>query len=272
MKLESSTDTGPQILPLRAFSDNYIWLLERGRHAVLVDPGDAGPALAHLAAAGLQLVAILVTHHHPDHTGGIEGILAQLQGDVPIPVYGPASEDIASVNCPLVDGDRVELPELQASFEVIAVPGHTRGHIAYYGRKLCGCGVLFCGDTLFPCGCGRLFEGTPAQMHASLGRLAALPAATKLYCAHEYTQANIHFALAVEPDNEALHQREQQVARLRAADLPTVPSTVELELATNPFLRVTAPTVRASAQRSSGEQLTEPVAVFAAIRAWKNKF
>lgn len=272
MSLENLTDSGLQILPLRAFRDNYIWLLRRGRYAVLVDPGDAAPALDHLAAEGLQLAAILVTHHHEDHVGGIDHILSQLRYDTPVPVYGPAAENIAGVDHPLVDGDRVDLPALQAKFEVIAVPGHTRGHIAYYGRKLCGCGVLFCGDTLFAGGCGRIFEGTPDEMHGSLNRLAALPAQTQVYCAHEYTEANIRFALAVEANNPVLAARAEAVARLRAADLPTVPSTLGLELATNPFLRCNEPAVRASAEGISGERQQSAAAVFAAIRAWKNKF
>ena len=272
MKLESLTDSGPQILPLRAFRDNYIWLLRRGQSAVVVDPGEAAPVLAYLTAENLQLAAILVTHHHEDHVGGLDEILAQLRYDSPLPVYGPQMENIAGVNQPLGDGDRVELPSLQASLEVLAVPGHTRGHIAYYGRKLCGCGALFCGDTLFACGCGRLFEGTPAQMWRSLQRLAALPAATRVYCAHEYTEANIRFAQAVEPDNAALHERAQEVARLRAAALPSVPSVLAEELATNPFLRCAAPAVREAAQQYSGQIQADALAVFTAIRDWKNKF
>jgi len=272
MNLDTVTDSGLQIIPLRAFRDNYIWLLRRGQFAALVDPGDAAPALAYLEAERLKLAAILITHHHEDHAGGVDGILMQLQYDAPIPVYGPAAENIAGVNQSLVDGDRVHLPALEASFEVIAVPGHTRGHIAYYGRKLCACGVLFCGDTLFAAGCGRVFEGTPAQMWHSLARLAALPAATRVYCAHEYTEANIRFALAVEPDNAALSERAAAVARLRQADLPTVPSTLADELATNPFLRYDQPTVRSAAERVSGEGQPDAIAVFTAIRAWKNKF
>ncbi|HUW37663.1 MAG TPA: hydroxyacylglutathione hydrolase [Rhodocyclaceae bacterium] len=256
------------IVPIAAFSDNYIWLLRRGRHAAVVDPGDAAPVLAHLEQHRLELAAILVTHHHGDHIGGIEALLAHSR----VPVFGPAGEAIDEVDRQLKDGDRVELPELDTSFEVIAVPGHTRGHIAYYGRNPSACGVLFCGDTLFACGCGRVFEGTPQQMWRSLARIAALPPDTRIYCAHEYTQANIRFALAVEPDNAALRARAEAVARLRAAATPTVPSTLAEELATNPFLRWDAPAVIASAARAGGSEAEGPEAVFAAIREWKNKF
>lgn len=260
-----------EIVPLRAFNDNYIWLLRRNDHAVIVDPGDAAPVLAYLEEHRLTLSAILVTHHHGDHIGGIGDLLAHPK--VPrVPVFGPANEAIETVSRPLADGDRVELPQLGAAFEVIAVPGHTRGHIAYYGRNIHSCGVLFCGDTLFACGCGRILEGTPQQMWRSLARLAALPGETRAYCAHEYTQANIRFALAVEPDNAALQARGAEVLKLRAADQPTVPSTLSDELATNPFLRWDAPAVIAQANRFSGAALATPEAVFAAIREWKNKF
>ena len=272
MKLEVLSDKGPQIIPLRAFRDNYIWLLRLGPYAAVIDPGEAAPVLAYLAAEKLQLLAILATHHHDDHVGGIAEILAQLQKETLIPVYGPQAENIAGVTQALVDGDRVDLPALQSSFEVMEVPGHTRGHIAYYGRQLCGSGAVFCGDTLFACGCGRIFEGTPAQMWQSLCRLAALPAATRVYCAHEYTEANIQFALAVEPDNADLGRRATEVAELRAKDLPTVPSTLADELATNPFLRAAAPQVRHAAANFSGTGPIDDDAVFTAIRAWKNKF
>lgn len=265
------TETGLQIVPLCAFRDNYIWLMRRGAYALVVDPGDATPVLDYLQAEQLQLCAILVTHHHDDHAGGIADILARLPGDAP-PVYGPAVEEIAAVDHPLGDGDRVDLPALRAQFEVIAVPGHTRGHIAYYGGKLADCGVLFCGDTLFVAGCGRVFEGTPEQMWHSLQRLAALPPTTQLYCAHEYSQANIRFALAVEADNAALAQRAVLIDRLRAAGQPTVPSALADELATNPFLRSGAPTVRRAAELYSGKTQAREADVFAAIRDWKNKF
>lgn len=257
-----------EIVPLHAFNDNYIWLLRRNDAAVIVDPGDEAPVLDYLEEHRLTLSAILVTHHHGDHIGGIEGLLAHRK----VPVYGPAAEAIETVSNPLGDGDRVELPQIGASFDVIAVPGHTRGHIAYYGRNIHACGVLFCGDTLFACGCGRILEGTPQQMWRSLARLAALPGDTRAYCAHEYTQANIRFALAVEPGNAALRTRAAAVAKLRAADQATVPSILSEELATNPFLRWDSPEVTAAANRFSGQKLTGPEAVFTAIREWKNKF
>ncbi len=170
-----------EVVPVPAFEDNYIWLLVRGSHAVAVDPGDAQPVFAHLAQHALTLTAILCTHHHGDHVGGNRALIARF----PVPVYGPAAEPIPALTHPVQDGDTIALPELDARFEVIGVPGHTAGHVAYYGA-----GCLFCGDTLFACGCGRLFEGTPAQMHASLARLAALPDDTAVYCAHEYTLAS----------------------------------------------------------------------------------
>ena len=261
-----------EIVPIAAFSDNYIWLLRNATHAAVVDPGDAGPVLAYLEKHQLELCAILVTHHHDDHIVGIEEILAHAPAHSRLPVYGPADEAISEVNRPLADGELLELADLNTSFAVIAVPGHTRGHIAYYGRALCECGAVFCGDTLFACGCGRIFEGTAQQMWQSLCRIAALPGQTQVYCAHEYTQANIRFALAVEPDNAALIARAAEVTRLRAEALPTVPSTLATELATNPFLRSDVPAVIAAASRVSGGSPKHPEAVFAAIRTWKNTF
>lgn len=243
-----------------AFKDNYIWLLHKGDEAVVVDPGDAAPVKARLAAHGLRLVAILITHHHADHQGGISDLLAAGQ----VPVYGPANESITGCTVPLSGGDRVQI--LGETLEVIDVPGHTAGHIAYAMP-----GALFCGDTLFAGGCGRLFEGTPAQMFASLGKLAALPGDTRVYCAHEYTEANLRFAAAVEPGNPALQQRIVEVAATRSRGAATVPSRLSEELETNPFLRAHIPAVAAAAAKR-GCHDDDPLSVFTAIREWKNSF
>ena len=255
------------IQALRAFEDNYIWLLREGRHVVAVDPGDAAPVLRYLAEENASLAAILLTHHHGDHTGGVADLLARN----PVPVYGPAGEPIAGITVPLREGDAVALPGFQDRFQVIDVPGHTRGHIAYYGGSE-GHGVLFCGDTLFACGCGRLFEGTARQMWASLGKLAALPPDTLVFCAHEYTQSNIRFALAVEPGNAALQARAERVAQLRRDQQPTVPFPLAEELETNPFLRSAHPEVIRSAERHCGTSLSGASEVFAVLREWKNTF
>jgi hydroxyacylglutathione hydrolase len=251
------------IQALHAFEDNYIWLLRDGRRVVAIDPGDASPVLRYLEEQNASLAAILITHHHGDHTGGIDDLLSR----GPVPIFGPAGEAIAGVTVPRRGGDTVHLPELQGRFQVMDVPGHTRGHIAYYGH-----GALFCGDTLFACGCGRLFEGTAEQMWASLCRLAALPGETLVYCAHEYTQSNIRFALAVEPGNAALQMRALRVAQLRADKQPTVPFKLAEELGTNPFLRCGEAEVVASAERHSGGKLSADSQVFAALREWKNGF
>ncbi|MCF8150028.1 MAG: hydroxyacylglutathione hydrolase [Burkholderiaceae bacterium] len=257
-----------EILALRAFDDNYIWLLRSAGYAAVVDPGDAAPVLAHLEQSGDRLCAVLATHHHPDHVGG----LAEILGRFPVPVFGPRLENIAGVSHPLEGGERIELPQLALELEVISVPGHTRGHIAYYGPSLGDSGALFCGDTLFGAGCGRLFEGTPTQMLDSLSRLAVLPAPTLVYCAHEYTQSNMRFALAVEPDNIAIQKRSEDVARERAANRATIPTRIQLELETNPFLRWDAPGVRAAAASRLGHQPADAVETFTAIREWKNRF
>jgi hydroxyacylglutathione hydrolase len=251
------------IEPLAAFNDNYIWWISDGANAAVVDPGDAAPVAARLAATRQELAAILVTHHHADHTGGIAALTHARPA---LPVHGPVSEAMASITQPERDGARFRL--LGVEFEVIAVPGHTLDHVAYFAPEL---EALFCGDTLFAGGCGRVFEGTPARMLQSLSRLAALPAATRVYCAHEYTLANLRFALAVEPGNAALRERMRRCARLRDQGMPTVPSTIGEELATNPFLRTHVAAVGASARRQDGSAST-PAAIFAALRAWKNRF
>ena len=254
------------VLHVRAFKDNYIWLLrgDSRAHVALVDPGDAAPVLEALPRLGLEPAAILCTHHHHDHTGGIAELLHHFPG---LPVYGPAHEDIEGLTHPLREADEVHLPALNLSFRVLDIPGHTRGHIAYYGH-----GWLFSGDTLFSAGCGKLFEGTAAQMHNSLARLSALPSDTEVYCGHEYTVANLRFALTVEPDNAAARAYQSEAEALRAAGEPTLPSTLERERQINPFLRVSAATVRAAAEKETGETLSDSVAVFAAIRRWKDNY
>jgi hydroxyacylglutathione hydrolase len=252
-----------EIVPLPAFQDNYIWTLRDGRHAAVVDPGDARPVKEYLAREGLSLVAILATHHHPDHVGGI----AELVGMKKVPVFGPRGEPIPALTHALGQDDPVRIPELGADFTVLDIPGHTRAHIAYYGL-----GSLFCGDTLFACGCGRVFEGTAAQMLASLAKLAALPDDTRVYCGHEYTLANIRFARKVDPDNALLAARERRAQSLRDAGRPTLPSTLGEERATNPFLRCAEPAVVESANKYLGSRIGDPVSVFAAIREWKNRF
>ncbi len=255
------------IQALHAFEDNYIWLLRDGRRIVVVDPGDEAPVLRYMAEENTSLAAILLTHHHGDHTGGVAGLLARH----PVPVYGPAGEPIAGITHPLREGDTVALPGFQDRFRVIDVPGHTRGHIAYYGAHE-DHGALFCGDTLFGCGCGRLFEGTADQMWASLSKLAALPGDTRVFCAHEYTQSNVRFALAVEPGNTALRARAASVAQLRAEEQPTVPFTLAEELETNPFLRSAQAEVAAAAELHAGAKLSGAGDVFAVLREWKNSF
>lgn len=255
------------IYSVPAFQDNYLWVMARGRDAAVVDPGDAGPIEAFLDEHELTLRAILATHHHGDHVGG----LAALASHWKCPVFGPAGEDIAGLTQKLREGDRVVVPGLEVALDVLDVPGHTAGHIAYVHRDPAD-PFVFCGDTLFAGGCGRLFEGTPAQMVDSLSKLAALPARTRVYCAHEYTLANLRFARAVEPDNDQLATRQSREAAKRERGEPTVPSTIGIELDTNPFLRWNTPAVVAAAERHAGRPLRDPVAVFAEIREWKNKF
>ncbi len=251
------------VIPLRAFTDNYIWLMRADDKAAVVDPGDAAPVLDYLRAERLTLTAILCTHHHADHIGGNAELLRHFSAQV----YAPDEDRISSATRRLHEGDKVCLQDFGLDFTVIEIPGHTRSHIAY-----CGAGMLFCGDTLFACGCGRLFEGTPQQMYASLAKLAALPDSTAVYCGHEYTVSNIRFARAVEPGNAELAKWESTATALRARNRPTVPSTLRDEKLANPFLRCDQPEVIASASRHAGRQLTDPVSVLGAIREWKNRF
>jgi len=243
-----------------AFKDNYIWLLTRGKRAFVVDPGDAAPVIDRLVADDLRLEGILVTHHHADHQGGIAALAARWH---PV-VYAPGNESITGCTHPLFGGESIDV--LGQALDVMAVPGHTLGHLAYVAP-----GLVFCGDTLFGAGCGRLFEGTPAQMTASLDRIAGLPDDTRAYCAHEYTAMNLPFALAVEPDNAALRARVAKVSALRAAGLPTVPLHLGEEKATNPFLRCGEPAVVAAGLQHAAIN-REKVEIFAAIRRWRNDF
>jgi hydroxyacylglutathione hydrolase len=270
------------LVPIPAFTDNYLWCLHDGQRAIVVDPGDAAPVQAFLQAHQLTLSGVLVTHHHADHVGGV----AQLVGDQNIPVYGPAFEAISCVTHPLAEADVLTL--LGIDFSVLEVPGHTRGHIAYTAQVTCVVhtinsaplysnatrSLLFCGDTLFAAGCGRLFEGSPAQMYRSLQKLTALPTDSLVCCAHEYTLSNLKFAVAVEPNNAALRARVTSDQAKRRDHLPTVPSSIATELATNPFLRTHVDEVAQSASINAEGPIDtqDGVAVFAALRSWKNRF
>ena len=251
-----------QIQAIPGFTDNYFWLLASDKGAAVVDPGDAAPVQRRLQALGVPLTTILITHKHPDHTGGIGTLKAAWPNAV---VYGPHHDQIAGLDQCLGQGDQVTLDDISCTLNVLDVPGHTKGHIAYTMP-----GAVFCGDTLFAGGCGRVFCGTFAQLHASLQQIAALPAETQIYCAHEYTQDNLGFAAWVEPDNLALQARIQNVAQLRANHQSTVPSTLADELATNPFLRTTQASVIQAAEAWAGHPLTTSAAVFQALRTWKD--
>jgi hydroxyacylglutathione hydrolase len=269
----------PTLLALPAFADNYLWLLHDGHDAAVVDPGDAEPVERLLDELGLRLAAILVTHHHADHIGGVERLRPRLQG----PVFGPLHERLPGPPGGVQGVDHGACVELLGlAFEVLEVPGHTAGHIAYLQRpraddagtareRIAAAPLLFCGDTLFSAGCGRLFEGTAGQMQRSLARLAELPARTQVCCTHEYTLANLRFAAAVEPDNTAVAEHLELCTALRAHGRPTLPSTLALERRINPFLRTHEPAVIAAA-RAQGAPGDDPVAVFAALREWKNRF
>ncbi|MCJ7453761.1 MAG: hydroxyacylglutathione hydrolase [Steroidobacteraceae bacterium] len=255
-----------EVSPVRAFSDNYIWLIRAPGQpdaAVVVDPGQARPVDEVLEELGLRLLAILVTHYHPDHVGGV----AELAANHGARVFGPARERLPCEAQLLDDGDHVRLAELGLDFLVMAIPGHTLGHIAYYGH-----GALFCGDTLFSGGCGRMFEGTPAQMLDSLDRIAALPDETRIYCAHEYTLGNLRFAASVEPGNADVIDALEATRALRERDAITLPSELGRERGINPFLRCRLPSVRSAAEAHAGRTLAQPSEVFAAVRSWKDGF
>jgi hydroxyacylglutathione hydrolase len=255
---------------ISAFNDNYIWAIRSNKNntLALVDPGDGKVCLDYIEQQGLLLSSILVTHHHIDHVGGIASLLAYAKSKAwPVTVYGPAKESIAQLDITLKENDIVNLAELNCQFTVLDLPGHTKGHIAYHNDK-----ILFCGDTLFSGGCGRLFEGTPEQMHQSLSKLANLGSNTLIYCAHEYTQANLAFALAVEPNNSDLQNYVAQVNNKRLQNQATIPSNIAQEKLINPFLRCHEQSIKLAAQDYSHKKQSSDSEVFAVIRAWKDKF
>ncbi len=255
-----------RITPIAAFADNYIWLIESQAapgKALLVDPGDARAVITALRARSLDLAGILLTHHHPDHIDGVEELLATAA----VPVYGPRDPRMPAGTRPVGDGTVIEFSEMRLAFETWAIPGHTLSHVGYVGH-----GALFCGDTLFSAGCGRLFEGSPEEMNASLTRLAELPPDTRVYCAHEYTAATLRFALAVEPSNDSPRRYGAAVAERRAAGAPSLPSTISIERTVNPFLRCDRPAVRRAAEARAGAALGRSAEVFAVLRSWKDGF
>ncbi|SFE91868.1 hydroxyacylglutathione hydrolase [Nitrosomonas sp. Nm166] len=254
------------IYPIPAFKDNYIWVIHNEHDAVVVDPGIAFPVIEYLRLKKLQLNAILITHHHHDHTGGNAELLKSFN----VPVYGPCNESIAAVTHPMSEGDEIILQKISLNLKVLDIPGHTQGHIAYYGSKPTN--IVFCGDTLFSCGCGRIFEGSPRQMYESLQKLSHLPGDTLIYCTHEYTLSNIRFARVVDPQNLRLMELESTAQELRHQNIPTIPTTLSVEKTVNPFLRCDQHEIIYSAQRHAAKPLPNPLSVFTALREWKNNF
>ncbi len=255
-----------KIYPVHAFKDNYIWIIHNQNYAVVVDPGIASPVIEYLELKKLRLSAILNTHHHADHTGGNKELLKSFA----VPVYGPRNEFILSMTHPVSEGDQINLQEISLNLAVLDTPGHTRGHIAYFASNPMN--MVFCGDTLFSCGCGRIFEGTPQQMYQSLQKLSQLPDDTLIYCTHEYTLNNILFAKIVDPQNVELIELEITAQKLRHKNIPTIPTPLSLEKKTNPFLRCTQPGIITHVQKNSANLSVDPISVFAALRQWKNNF
>jgi hydroxyacylglutathione hydrolase len=253
-----------QVTEIPAFTDNYIWCLHNEKNAWIVDPGDAAPVLQHLQKHQLQLCGVLITHHHPDHTGGLPELISTYPD---IPVVGPESTRIPFLTQQLGEGDIVRLAEFDCELEVMEVPAHTREHIAFYGPP-----GLFCGDTLFSAGCGRLFEGTPEQMWQNLRRFAELPETTNVYCAHEYTRANNQFALAICPDDTSFLAHKAHIDELRKHHRPTIPTTIKMEKKVNPFMRVSEPGIAAAIAAHSGHSVATEVDVFREMRRWKDAF
>ncbi|WP_259365700.1 hydroxyacylglutathione hydrolase [Colwellia sp. MB02u-6] len=267
---QTQSSTNMKVSMIKAFSDNYIWAVSSnlGHNMALVDPGDANVCIEFIEQEKLQLSSILITHHHADHVGGIKKLVDYCKSKQwPLTIYGPESENIPHCDVALSESSKVELTDLGLEFDIIDLPGHTRGHIAYLSQD-----NLFCGDTLFSGGCGRLFEGTPSQMLCSLEKLSALPEHTQVYCAHEYTQANLNFALSVEPDNTELVDYYNQVLHKREQDIATIPTSIILEKKINPFLRCNQPSLMTSAAEFSGDKVNDKLQTFTIIRAWKDNF
>ena len=253
------------IIAIPALHDNYIWMITHpeAQQAIIFDPGEAAPVLQILDDYHLHLTAILITHHHWDHTNGIEAIIDKHK----VPVYAPSKDNVKYADHPLKGGDHIEIPSVQLSFDILDIPGHTNGHIAYLGDQW-----VLTGDTLFTGGCGRIFEGTPDQLYHSLQQLAKLAPTKRIYCGHEYTASNLRFALAVEPNNLKLKERIRETDKLRTRGMPTVPSTIGLELQTNPFLRCHLESVSEAVKAYCKQPSADTVAVFAALRRWKDEF